>query len=254
MLSPGSITNSVPDPDEAIRLQRDTQRNAQEQASARSLQQSQIGAGGLLISGGGSLTIQAPGTLNVAGGVLNSGGSIAAVTDITAGGTLTGAALHVTGNSQIDGNETVNGTVVGTAGVTSPGARALTLGTWVALQIDPSGRLGLAPSSVRYKQDFRAVDITPEVSAIYEAALVEFRYTEHVDEVGDDAIWQLGVIAEYFEAIGLGRWVYRNLDGEVDGVQIERLTIPLIATVQDLNRRVSALEALAHADGSAIGG
>ena len=34
MISPGSITNSVPDPDEAVRLQRDTQRIAQENISS----------------------------------------------------------------------------------------------------------------------------------------------------------------------------------------------------------------------------
>jgi hypothetical protein len=34
MLSPGSITNSVPDADEAVRLQRDTQRTAQENAAS----------------------------------------------------------------------------------------------------------------------------------------------------------------------------------------------------------------------------
>jgi hypothetical protein len=67
MQNPGSITNSVPDPDRAIRLQRDVQRNAQEQASARSLQQSQIGAGGLLINDGGSLTIAGGGSVIVDG-------------------------------------------------------------------------------------------------------------------------------------------------------------------------------------------
>jgi hypothetical protein len=47
MLSPGSITNSVPDPDKAVRLQRDIQREAQEQSSAPSLVHSTLPVGTL---------------------------------------------------------------------------------------------------------------------------------------------------------------------------------------------------------------
>lgn len=117
MLSPGSITNSVPDPDEPLRLQRDVQRNAQEQASARSLQQSQIGAGGLLINNGGSLTIAGTGALNVGSGALNSAGSISAGTTITAAGAITGASVTATG-------AVTGATVVATTSVTAPSVTA----------------------------------------------------------------------------------------------------------------------------------
>ena len=73
--------------------------------------------------------------------------------------------------------------------------------------------------------------------------MVEFRYIDHVRKYGDEAPVMLGSIAEYFPTIGLGRYVSRNSDGEVDGIQYAELVKPLIATIQHLNARLKALEA-----------
>ena len=248
MLSPGSITNSVPDPDVAIRLQRDTQRAAQEQASATSLQQSQIGAGGLLINGGGSLTISGGGSLNVGSGALNSAGSITAGTTIAAGGALSGASVAVTGlassaTSSTTGNAAVGGT--STLGpINSTYSRGHTvLSSYAVAYWDGNGDAGINISTVVSKQDITPADLAPEVQAILALALVNFRYIAAVEEHGDSAPVEIGAIAEYVEAMGLGQWVFRDAEGAVQGISYERLTIPLIAVVQSLDKRLKALEA-----------
>ena len=130
-----------------------------------------------------------------------------------------------------------------TVGLASSGARANILTTWIAAQLDPSGNLGIVSSSATVKQDFTPADMSPEVAGILQASMVEFRYIDHVEKYGDEAPVMLGSIAEYFPTIGLGRYVSRNSDGEVDGIQYAELVKPLIATIQHLNARLKVLEA-----------
>ena len=180
-----------------------------------------VGTGGLIVDGTTVLT----GATTLTGGVA---GPVAAT------GAVSGSSVSSSGNVSATGQ------VISTGVIQSPGSRANTLGTWVALQIDPSGNLGLAPSTVRVKQDFRPVELSDEVKALLTVALVEFRYIEHVDILGDDTPYHLSGIAEYFEAIGLGRYIYRDADGKVGGIQIDRLVLPLIATVQELHSQLKA--------------
>lgn len=109
---------------------------------------------------------------------------------------------------------------------------------------DGNGDAGVNVSSVVYKQDVSGVVLDAEVKAILSLALVKFRYIAAVEEYGDEAPIELGAIAEYVEAVGLGEWVFRDSEGEVQGISYERLTIPLIAVVQSLDKRLKALEGL----------
>ena len=77
-----------PRPGDVARKVRDIERLAREQASAKSGQAMQIGAGGITVTDGGSITIQGTGALHVGSGALDSAGSITAATDVTAGGTV----------------------------------------------------------------------------------------------------------------------------------------------------------------------
>ena len=262
MISPGSITNSVPDPDEFVRNIRDVQRNAQEMASARSGERMQIGAGGILINGGGSLTIQGTGALNVGTGALNSAGSITAGTTITAGGKVTGVGVDA-GTGQLTGSSvavTGAGTfaTVSTTGVVTIGgdinlagdlysphgkATPVVSGYVVAYFNGPDGRLGASPpSAVVNKQDVTPPNAAELVQALLRVSLVRFKYIANVDALGDAAPDELGGIAEYFDTTALGEYVYRDDNNVPLGINYERLSIPLIAVVQSLDARLKILE------------
>lgn len=241
MLSPGAITNSVPDPDEAIRLQRDVQRIAQENASARSLQQSQIGAGGLLINGGGSLTIEGTGSLNVGSGALNSAGSITAATNITAGGTVQGGTVNSTGNMNVGGALGVAGNINLTGDLYTPHGLATPVTSgYFAAYINGDGRLGRSVSARRYKQDIKAW--SPNLQAVFALQLVTYRLKSAVTELGDAAPVEYGLIADELVALGLG-WLVIFTDGEVEGIAYEKIALALLPVVQDHERRLDALEA-----------
>lgn len=159
-------------------------------------------------------------------------GLLTQVNGVFSGYVDAGTTIHSTGRGTFDG------------GVTSADVRARTITSgYAAAWVDAGGVFGCTTSSVRHKQDIRSVDMSPEVAAMYQAALIEFRYIVDVAENGDLAEWQIGSLAEYFESIGLGRYVFHDIDGLVDGINYERLTIPLIAVVQDLNQRALAQQA-----------
>ena len=255
MISPGSITNSVPDPDEFVRNIRDVQRNAQEMASARSGERMQIGAGGILINGGGSLTIAGSGALNVGSGALNSAGSITAATSVSgasvsASGPITGASIAVTGTATAasvatTGDVSASGRVVSTGIVRSPGSRANNVTSssgYVGMWIDVNGDMGYNPSSAQYKQDFEPADTAAQVDAVLRFALIRYRNIGAVEEHGDAAPWVLGGIAEYMAAGALKDWTFDDADGAVQGINWEQFAIPLIATVQSLDARLKLME------------
>ncbi len=227
-LNPGSPGFAMPPAeDDFVREQKDMRRTVRENAAARTLEASQIGAGGMRVTDGGSITIEDPGQLIVASGVLNSAGTITAATDISAGGDVNaGADVNVVGD------------------IYSPHARITPVVTsYVGAWINSDGRIGASASSAVYKQDFTPADTDPMVEAILTIALLRFRYIEAVKELGDDAPFELGAIAEYLETTPLREYVYRDSNGEVMGISYERLTIPLVATVQSLNARLTDAEA-----------
>jgi len=250
MPNPGDL---VPYGDDAIvRRQDDAGRRQRERESARSLAASQIGSGGLLINNGGSLTISGTGSLNVGSGALNSAGSISAGTTISAGGNISGGGFSTSG--AITGN-TVSANGVSTGSFSASGTSTLgplncgwarghtVLSGYANAYWDGNGDAGVNVSSVVYKQDIVPADLSDEVQAILRMALVRFRYITAVDKYGEDAPIELGSLAEYVKSIGLGEYVFYDLDGNVQGIAYERLTIPLIAVVQSLDARLKVLEA-----------
>jgi hypothetical protein len=114
--------------------------------------------------------------------------------------------------------------------------------SYVVAYLNVDGRLGATPSSIRFKQDIQSADTAPLVDALLKLALVRFRYVEAVDTFGDAAAVELGTIAEYVDQTALSEYVYVDDEGRPQGINYERLTIPLIATVQSLDARIKALE------------
>ena len=167
---PGSvIANMPPQDDDQQRRIRDAERQAREQASAKSGQAMQIGAGGITVTNGGSITIQGTGSLNVGSGALNSAGSITAATTITAAGNVQGGGLVSTGAASVAAGMSVggalsagsisSGNVVSSGQVQSNGSPFLSLPShnynctsgYVACWIDGNGTFGTSPSSALVK-------------------------------------------------------------------------------------------------------
>ena len=179
-----------------------------------------------------------------------SGASVAATGAITgASVAVTGAASSatsaVTGSSTVGGNSTVSGQIF------IPNGFAAVSGYTIAY-INNDGRISVGASAARFKQDFQPVHAEPLIAGIYAANLLHFRLIAAVDEIdgkmgplregeqrGTAAI-EIGLLADQLETIGLGEFVYRDGGGAVLGIQYERLTVPLIAVVQSLDRRLRA--------------
>jgi len=89
--------------------------------------------------------------------------------------------------------------------------------------VTASGQLGVASSSRRYKQDIEPLG---DLSArLYDLRPVKFRYIKP-DEQGEKPM-QFGLIAEEVADV-LPEVVYRNTEGNVEGVRYEELTPMLV--------------------------
>jgi hypothetical protein len=248
--------------DYIVRRIKDLERRVSENASARSLAASQIGSGGLLISGGGSLTISGGGSLNVAGGALNSAGSITAGTTISAGGAITGASLGVGGGAISGGAITgasvavtgaassaslsVSGgassdTLTAPSGISSLNARSRVLATsYASLWVDGTGQFGQSPSSLRYKQD--VLPATIDTTGILALVPKNYRLKVAVEGFGINAPVEVGLIAEEVEPVA--PWaVYRDVDGLIQGINYDRLSVGILAIAKAQHAQIAALTA-----------
>lgn len=253
---------SVPpaEDDEARRI-RDIERAAQEQAAARSAEATTIGAGGLVVKDGGSIRVEAPGTIDLPGGAF-SANSLTAATNVTAGGTVQGGGLVSTGNASVAGTASV-GTLSASGDVTASGK--LTAGGEVRLPNVPitiltsayfatyastndGGRVGHVPSSRRFKQDEAPAMLDP--AQLLALQLVTFRYIAAVEELGDDADHEIGLIAEDVHDLGMTWLVYYDADGLPYGIRYERLALALLPMVQSLCADVAAIKATLSTIGS----
>lgn len=102
------------------------------------------------------------------------------------------------------------------------------------------GRIGHVPSSRRYKQDVAPATLT--AADVLALQLVTFRYIAAVEELGDDADVEVGLIAEDVADLGLDWLVYRDAEGHPAGIRYERLALALLPIIQDYERRLTALE------------
>jgi hypothetical protein len=197
------------------------------------LQNASIGAGGLLVMGGGSITIQSPGTLNLGGGVLSVSASFTAGTTITAG-------------TDVDagGNANIAGTVTATAGINSVGVynTAVNIGSFRTVSANVSGQLGNTVSSRRFKEQIEgAPDMQDGVMGL---RVVTFVYIEDAEINGDQATVQLGLIAEEVDDLGLSFMIDYEDDGATPhGVKYERVALALIPVTQQQQSRLNELEA-----------
>jgi hypothetical protein len=152
-------------------------------------------------------------------GPVNTSGAITTTGDVTA------ANVHL-------GN---NGTVWSDYALNNP----VTTG-YFALYVNADGRFGRTPSALKYKQDI--ANFTPAEQAVFAIQLRQFRLRQAVEEMGDAAPIEHGLIAEELAAIGLEWLVLYGPQGEPEGIAYEKVALALIPAIQDHETRLKALE------------
>lgn len=148
---------------------------------------------------------------------------------MTASGSVTAGSVSSTGTGTFD------------AGVTSVGAYSNNItgvGSYRAQWVGINGSMGYVPSSRRFKQDIAAMSINEQ--AVLAMQIVAFRYIAAVENLGEGAPVEVGVIAEQVHELGLTWLVDYDEDGKPFGVKAERLAFALLPVMQDFDRRLSA--------------
>lgn len=147
---------------------------------------------------------------------------------VTAGGSISSA-----------GNISASGQVISAGVVNSPGTKANTVTVgYSAVYIDSSGNMGGNTSSRRFKQDISAVKT--DVPGFLGLSTYRFRYIDAVDELGDEAPWEFGLMAE--DVVKVAPWAcFYEEDGvTVRGINYDRLVVAAINVLQDHERRLKA--------------
>lgn len=247
-MNPGSAGFALPPAeDDQVRKLRDVERTARENAAARTLEASTIGKGGLLVKDGGSITVEAPGTINLQGGAF-SAATISATSTISTPGTVQGGAVNATGSVSAV-NVIASGQVYSTTPVVSPGSRAHVVSlNYATCWINGDGTFGISPSSIRFKTDIE--QWAPDISRLLLLRAVLFRYDPAVFVSMDaEAPKQLGFIAEELDALGFPEFVFYDADGVIEGINYDRITVALLVLAQWQEARLQSMEARLDAAG-----
>lgn len=155
------------------------------------------------------------------------------------GATWQGPVSSGSGNIQAS-----SGDIVTSSGdfYTPHGRATPVVSSYVAAYINVDGRIGATPSARRFKRDIRPAGYSME--QIEKIQLVSYRLREAVKEIGPDAAWEVGVIAEQLLDAGLPEFVICDEKGEPFSVAYDRLALLGLAGVQSLGERVSRIESL----------
>lgn len=103
------------------------------------------------------------------------------------------------------------------------------------------GQYGFNLSSREFKQDVQSALVDPKNVLLLR--LVTYRYIAAVEEYGDAAAIEHGLLAEEVEEAGLGWLVDYGEDGKPLTLKFHLIAMALLPVVQDLNARVTRLEA-----------
>jgi hypothetical protein len=156
-------------------------------------------------------------------------------------GLVTQTNVNVTGNVTAGGNFSAGGTlsVSGAAYFPEALANPVTSG-YFAAYINGDTRLGRTVSSRRYKQNIRKW--SPDFQAVFALQLVTFRQKAAVEELGEAAPTEWGLIAEELVELGLD-WLVIFVDGVPEGIAYEKIALAILPVVQDHEARIRDLEA-----------
>jgi hypothetical protein len=145
---------------------------------------------------------------------------------------------------QVDGNFSGTLTVGGTStlatinSLTTYSRNVTGSGSYRVMYVNLDGSIGYVPSSRLVKTDITSAEV--DTDAILAIPLQHFRYKAAVEQMGDDAPLETGVIAETVDALGLGWLIDYSPDGAVEGFKYDRLALALLGVVQSMNARMEA--------------
>lgn len=108
-----------------------------------------------------------------------------------------------------------------------------------AMWISSLGVMGWASSSRTKKQDIIAANLDP--AAILSIEPKHFRYIKAVEEMGDEAPIEVGMIAEDLHEAGLVSFVDYGADGDVEGIHYSTYVVALQVVVRDQAAKIAAL-------------
>lgn len=146
------------------------------------------------------------------------------------------------GYVQAGGNIVAGGRVVGQTGISSLPVYSNILTTAFravyVTQTGSSGDFGYVPSSRQFKQD--ELPAPNQLEAALAIQVVTFRYKQAVEELGDAAQVEWGVIAEDIHALGFHWLIDYDDEGKPFGVKKEQLIFAFIPVIQDHEARLQA--------------
>jgi hypothetical protein len=181
--------------------------------------------------------------VNITTGTLDAARLPSPLAATTAASASTAARLDsASGQCYFDGSAWIMNKVLGTLGLSISGDETITghiyapnmapvTSGYVAMYRNGDGRLGVTPSSIRYKS--HVVD--------YEGSILDLRPVTYVLKADERKTVRLGLIAE--EANDVEPMLVVHEDGETESIKYELLAVALLKEVQRLAARVDALEA-----------
>ena len=106
--------------------------------------------------------------------------------------------------------------------------------------LDANGRIWKSSSARKYKQDIEDADV--DVAAVLRMRPRTWRDRGEVERDPSCDTRYVGFVAEELDEIGLGQFVTRTPDGEVEGIAYDRLVAAIIPVLRDLDARLARLE------------
>jgi hypothetical protein len=101
--------------------------------------------------------------------------------------------------------------------------------------VTSGGQFVRSTSALKYKQDIRDLEFID----INKFRPVRYKSKSEGD---DQTLDHFGIIADEVDQAGIKELVSYGAEGEVEGFQYERLTVVLLKTIQDLQKRIEILE------------
>jgi hypothetical protein len=116
-----------------------------------------------------------------------------------------------------------------------PKAYVSTTASAANMFVTSSGQFIRSTSALKYKQEIR------DLESIDVNKFRPVRYKSK-SESDDQTLDHFGIIADEVDQAGIKELVSYGAEGEVEGFQYERLTVVLLKTIQDLQKRIEILE------------
>ena len=112
-----------------------------------------------------------------------------------------------------------------------------------SIEVYTNAWMQVYPSVANVGEIVQVVSTAIDVDAVRKIDVVDFRYKSAVKEHGDDAVLEVGVIAEQLLELGLDQFVFFDDAGQPAGVHYEMLSVAVLKLVQAQADRLDSLEA-----------